>query len=97
MNKTAIDNIAKHILVESQSIAEKDTQAAEIIRPELEQIFKDIEDVVYKRITKSISSFNSPGFIMAFLEAIKSGIVGTGRGFDANKAKARLKRWFDHG
>jgi hypothetical protein len=76
----------------SGTIGEDDHKAAEQIRPAMESVFKDIEDIIYKRVKKSLSTFNQPGFTVAFLSALQSGIMRNNSGFDSNAAKQSLEK-----
>jgi hypothetical protein len=85
--------IRREILREAEeSQADKDLAIAKKLKPQLESAIEDIGKSV-TNIEKRLSSFNSPGLRVAFLDGIRKSISGGGQKFDIRKA---LKIFHDY-
>ncbi|MBT6402592.1 hypothetical protein HOK09_04000 [Candidatus Woesearchaeota archaeon] len=71
----------------------KDLEAANKIRPELNKSLKDLEDLIFK-INKNVSSFMAPGLREAFTNSILAGLKVQRTAFVSGKAIRVLDKYF---
>jgi|10_taG_2_1085330.scaffolds.fasta_scaffold495107_1 hypothetical protein len=76
-----------------EGVADDDMAAAEKMKNDLLGVYDDIDDAV-GTINKKLSSFNSPGLRVAFLDGIKAGAKNSQK-WNHKAAESKLEDYFD--
>ena len=84
---------AKAFNEQNESVADDDMKAAEDMKKDLLDVYDDVDDAI-ATINKKLSSFNSPGLRVAFLDGIKAGARNSQK-WDHRAAESKLLDYFD--
>ena len=84
---------AKAFKAVNEGPAADDMKAAEDMKNDLLSVYDDIDDAV-DTINKKLSSFNSPGLRVAFLDGIKAGAKNSQK-WNHKAAESKLEDYFD--